>query len=119
MNDPIKPKRNYWGRVTWRGAKPGCVAARRGISLPLNLKPDDLSPEAARARLSLNIALAQINPRGWRSPRLTVRTNSGLKVGRRHLRSIIRPTRLDALGALAKLAGKAGLLTRIKQMAKA
>jgi hypothetical protein len=64
-----------------------------------------MSPEACRARCLLHIQMAALNPKGWRKPPSARR--------RRKLRPPF--TRLDSLAQLAVLAGKAGLLERIKR----
>lgn len=83
--------------------------------IPLHIKPDDMSPEACRARCLLHIQMAALNPKGWRTPRSQVKARSKLRIGRRHLRNKPPQYRLDNLAQLAVLAGKAGLLERIKR----
>jgi len=122
MSQTAKPTRNFWGRTTWRGMKPGASIKPAAVTVPRGIGPDDLSPEACAARVNFHVAMAQLNPNGRRQHRLRDRANSrpnGLRRHRRHLRSVVPQDRLSMLMTLAKLAGKAGIVTRIKQMVKA
>lgn len=75
------------------------------MKLPLHIQPDDMSPEACRARLVLHAVMAQINPKGWRKPHTS-----------RRRRKLPQPfTRLDNLAILARLSGKAAVAEGAKR----
>jgi hypothetical protein len=74
------------------------------VRIPLHLPVDDYSPAMCRVRLNLGIAMAQLNPNGFRRAR----------TGRHKKRPNLKVTRIDYLNDMVRL-GRGAVMASLER----